>query len=92
MFDFLNDEHLSGAAKCKKKVLKGIENGEFENTDLTPEEVEKAFTTVQPLMTYACRRGIRYGTVATLTGIALYKCAEKAAPYIRDAVKKMLSK
>lgn len=96
MIKFLDNEHLCGAAKCKKKVLKAIETGEITNPDLTPEKVDEAFDAVLPLMVYAGRRGVRMGAAAALigatAGMAITKCAETFGPRIREAVMKKLGK
>ena len=96
MIKFLDNEHLCGAAKCKKKVLKAIETGEITNPDLTPENVDEAFDAILPLMVYAGRRGVKLGAAAAVAGMvtgALFtKCAETFAPRIREAVMKKLGK
>ncbi len=91
MFKFLDNEHLCGAAKLKKKAHKMIEDGKC--GDITQEQFDETMDHVIPLMVYAGRRGVRFGAAAAMIGaMAGMACAEKAAPYIRNAVKKMLNK
>lgn len=92
MIKFLDNEHLCGAAKCKKKVLKAIETGEITNPDLTPEKVNEAFDAVLPLMVYAGRRGVKMGAAAVVAGVLTAKGAEVFGPRIREAVMKKLGK
>lgn len=92
MFKFLDNEHLCGAAKCKKKVLKAIETGEITNPDVTPEKVDEAFDAVQPLMVYACKRGVKIGAAAVVAGVLTAMGVDVFGPRIREAVMKKLGK
>lgn len=93
MFKFLDNEHLCGAAKCKKKVLKAIESGEITNPDVTPEKVDEAFDAILPLMVYAGRRGVKLGAAAAITGAVIADGALIVlGPRIRDIIKKKLGK
>lgn len=92
MIKFLDNEHLCGAAKCKKKVLCGIKSGEITNPDVTPEKAIEAIDAVQPLMVYACRRGVKIGAAAVVAGVLIARGAEVFGPRIREAVMKKLGK
>lgn len=94
MIKFLDNEHLCGAAKLKKKAHKMIEDGKC--GDITQEQFDEAMDHVLPLMVYAGRRGVRMGAAAALigatAGMAITKCAETFGPRIREAVMKKLGK
>jgi hypothetical protein len=90
MFKFLDDEHLCGAAKLKKKAYKMIADGEC--GDITQEQFDETMDHVQPLMTYACRRGVKIGAAAVVAGVMIGMCADVFGPRIREAVMKKLSK
>lgn len=92
MFKFLDDEHLCGAAKCRKKVLCGIKSGEITNPDVTPEKAIEAIDAVQPLMVYACRRGVKIGAAAVVAGVLFAMSVDAFAPRIREAVMKKFGK
>lgn len=94
MIKFLDNEHLCGAAKIKKKAREMIEDGKC--GDITQEQFDETMDHIIPLMVYAGRRGVRFGAVAAMigamAGMAITKCAEKAGPYIRDIAMKKLGK
>lgn len=94
MLKFLDNEHLCGAAKIKKKAHKMIEDGKC--GDITREQFDETMDHVIPLMVYAGRRGVRFGAAAALigatAGAAITKCAETFGPRIKEAMVKKLGK
>lgn len=90
MFKLLDNEHLCGAAKLKKKAHKMIEDGKCGG--ITKEEFDSTMTNMQPVMEYACRRGMKIGAVAVVAGVLIAGGAEMFGPRIREAVMKKLGK